>query len=321
VGRDTIARMEITAPDPVRAKARLAGAEKWLAGLPTLVAELEREWSITAGRPYADATEAYVAEAILADGTPAALKLLVPRAGNAAAHEITVLRLARGAGCVRLLRDDADRGALLLERLGPALVDAGLPIGRRLEILSDLARAVWRPAPGAALPTGAEKGRWLIDYITRLAGPSAVTRTAGPSVITRPGGPCAERTIAHAVACAERRIAAHDDKRAVLVHGDVHQWNTLRAGDGWKLVDPDGLLAEPEYDLGVLMREDPVELMAGDAWDRAHWLAARTGTDATAIWEWGVVERVSTGLLLESLGMPVGADMLAAADELSRRAA
>jgi streptomycin 6-kinase len=313
--------MEITAPDPVRAKARLAGAEKWLAGLPTLVAELEREWSITAGRPYADATEAYVAEAILADGTPAVLKLLVPRASNAAAHEITVLRLARGAGCVRLLRDDADRGALLLERLGPALVDAGLPIGRRLEILSDLARAVWRPAPGAALPTGAEKGRWVIDYITRTAGPSAVTRTAGPSAVTWTGGPCAERTIAHAVACAERRIAAHDDKRAVLVHGDVHQWNTLRAGDGWKLVDPDGLLAEPEYDLGVLMREDPVELMAGDAWDRAHWLAVRTGTDATAIWEWGVVERVSTGLLLESLGMPVGADMLAAADELSRRAA
>jgi streptomycin 6-kinase len=298
VGRDTIADMKITASDTVRAKARLAGAEKWLAGLPTLVAELEREWSIGVGRPYADATEAYVAEAILADGTPAVLKLLVPRASDAAAHEITVLRLTRGAGCVRLLRDDADRGALLLERLGPALVDAGLPIGRRLEILSDLASAVWRPAPDAGLPTGAEKGRWLIDYITRT------------------GGPCAERTIAHAVECAERRIAAHDDERAVLVHGDVHQWNTLRAGDGWKLVDPDGLLAEPEYDLGVLMREDPVELMAGDPWDRAHWLAARTGTDATAIWEWGVVERVSTGLLLDSLDMPVGAEMLAAADEL-----
>jgi hypothetical protein len=66
VGRDTIADMKIIAPDTVRAKARLAGAEEWLAGLPTLVAELEREWSISVGRPYADATEAYVAEAILA---------------------------------------------------------------------------------------------------------------------------------------------------------------------------------------------------------------------------------------------------------------
>jgi len=29
----------------------------------------------------------------------------------------------------------------------------------------------------------------------------------------------------------------------VLVHGDVHQWNALRAGAGFKLDDPDGLLA------------------------------------------------------------------------------
>jgi hypothetical protein len=56
VGRDTIAAVEITAPDTVRAKARLAGAEQWLAGLPALVPELEREWTITVGRPYADAT-------------------------------------------------------------------------------------------------------------------------------------------------------------------------------------------------------------------------------------------------------------------------
>ena len=124
-----------------------------------------------------------------------------------------------------------------------------------------------------------------------------------------------------AIAAAERRIGAHDDATAVLVHGDVHQWNALRSGDGFKLVDPDGLLAEPEYDLGVLMREDPVELMAGDPWDRARLLAARTGTDPVAIWEWGLVERVSTGLLAVGVGLrPVGDQMLAAADEISRRA-
>jgi streptomycin 6-kinase len=124
------------------------------------------------------------------------------------------------------------------------------------------------------------------------------------------------------VAAAERRIRAHDDRRAVLVHGDVHQWNALRAADGFKLVDPDGLIAEPEYDLGVLMREDPVELIAGDPWERAHRLAARTGTDATAIWEWGVVERVSTGLVCAGVGLqPLASQMLGAADAISLRAA
>jgi streptomycin 6-kinase len=38
--------------------------------------------------------------------------------------------------------------------------------------------------------------------------------------------------VCHALACAERRVAAHDDERAVLVHGDVHEWNALQAPGG-----------------------------------------------------------------------------------------
>ena len=116
------------------------------------------------------------------------------------------------------------------------------------------------------------------------------------------------------------RIAAHDDERSVLVHGDVHQWNALRSGDGFKLIDPDGLLAEAEYDLAVLMREDPEELIGVDDRERAHALAARTGLDPQAIWEWGVVERVSTGLLCTAVELqPVGRQMLQVADEVAAR--
>jgi streptomycin 6-kinase len=117
----------------------------------------------------------------------------------------------------------------------------------------------------------------------------------------------------------ERRVAAHDDERAVLVHGDPHAWNALEAGGGeFKLVDPDGLLAEAEYDLGILMREDPLDLMTGDPRDRAAWLARRTGLDPVAIWEWGAVERLATGLTLLKLGVqPVAGQMLAAAHRVA----
>lgn len=292
-------------PAAVRNKALAADAARWLGELPELVAGLERDWSITVGDVYADATEALVADATRADGTPAVLKLIVPRAGNDAANEITVLPLTDGDGCARLLRDDPGRGALLLERLGISLHQLGLPFAQRLEILCSLARRVWRPAPGCGLPTGADKGRWLIDAVT--------------STWDELDRPCSEHAVDHAVACAARRVAAHDDERAVLVHGDVHQWNALRADGGFKLVDPDGLLAEAEYDMGILMREDPVELLAGDPWSRARWLAARTGLDATAIWEWGAVERVATGLLCTRIDLqPVGREMLAAADRVAR---
>jgi len=294
-------------PEVVRAKAVAVGAAHWLDELPWLIATLERVWSCTVGRVYPAATEAFVADVTLDGGAPAVLKLLIPRAGDHAANEMTVLRLAGGTGCVRLLRDDPARGALLLERLGPSLYELRLPIERRHEILCAVARQLWRPAPGCGLPTGADKGRWLTESI--------VAMWEGHD------RPCSRQAVEHALACSARRIRAHDDERAVLVHGDVHQWNALRAptGNGFKLVDPDGLLAEAEYDLGIVMREDAVELMHGDPGDRARWLADRTGLDAVAIWEWGVVERVSTGLLCTSIGLqPAGREMLAAADRIAR---
>lgn len=285
-------------PPVVRNKALALGAQDWLGALPQLVADLAERWSLTLGRVFADATEAFVVEA----GPDRVLKVGLPTAERAS--ELTVLRLAGGDGCVALHAADDASGALLLERLGPSLHAAGLPIEQRHAILVETARRVWRDAAGAGLPTGAEKARTLAAFIS--------------ATWERTGRPCSERAVAHALACAASREAAHDPARAVLVHGDVHAWNVLRAPGGWKLVDPDGLHAEPEYDLGVIMREDPVELLAGDPWDRAAWLAARTGLDATAIWEWGVAERVSTGLLATKIDLqPVGAQMLAAATRMA----
>jgi streptomycin 6-kinase len=339
-------------PAAVRAKAREAGAVEWLAELPGLVGEMARKWDLTVGAAFGDATEAYVAAAIRGDGTPAVLKLLVPRPGGHATHEITVLRLAGGRGCVRLLAADESSGALLLERLGPAMSDLDLPQPRRLEILTDLAGAVWRrlednppAAPradaglgagvglsadagrradvglGAGVGPGADAGRQADAGLRAVAGlPTGAAKAARlaeyiPRKWAELGEPCTARAVEQAVAAAERRRRAYDPQKAVLVHGDVHQWNALRSGDGFRLVDPDGLLAEPECDLGVLMREDPVELLAGDPWDRARHLAARTGTDPAAIWDWGLADRVATGLALTAVGLqPVAAQMLAAAE-------
>jgi streptomycin 6-kinase len=284
----------------VRNKARVAGAVGWIEQLPDLVEALADEWEFSPIRPLEGGTESFVLEVMLADATLAVLKLVIPRGRDDAANEITVLRLADGKGCPRLFEHDHTRGALLMERLGPSMSDLAIPSPRRHELLCTTAARLWRSAPDCGLPTGADKGRWLIDFVTATW--EALDR------------PLPERTIDHAVGCAERRIAAHDDETAKLVHGDVHQWNALRSDDEFKLVDPDGLLAEPEYDLGIIMREDPVELLDEGPWNRAHRLARFTALDAPAIWEWGVVERVSTGLLCTQIELqPVGRDMLATA--------
>jgi streptomycin 6-kinase len=288
----------------VRNKAISVGAAHWIDELPEIVTSLAHDWGVEIGAAFDEGTEAFVAEAEMVDGTAAILKVLIPRGSDVADHEATVLRAVAGEGCPVLYRDDPERGALLMERLGPSMFRLALPYSERLPVLCDAAARIWRPAAGLGLPTGAEKATWLMEFVA-----------ATWEEIDRP---CAERTIEHALACAQRRLAAHDDERAVLVHGDVQQWNALQADDGFKLVDPDGLLAEPEYDLGVILREDPDEPLAADPLATAHWMAARSGVDVTAVFEWGVVERVSTGLLATQIDLqPVGRQMLEVADRLS----
>ena len=259
-------------------RARLRDAEQWIDELPDRIAALESAWSLrVVGPPYESATEAYVAPVVLDDGTAAVLKILLPWPEGPVNHERTVLRLAGRNGLVRLLRDDETHDALLLEALGPPLDQLKLPTPHRHEIMCDTLSEFWRGVRGRAgdvaalgLPSGAEKAAWLADHITELAATL--------------DGACTPAAIEHALACADRRRRAHDPRRATLVHGDVHQWNTLQHPDGgYRFVDPDGLFAEAEYDLGILMREDPDEPddpARGDPRRRARWLADRTGLDA-----------------------------------------
>jgi len=285
----------IEVPEAVRRRAAAEGgaAARWLAGLDARVAAVAADWGLAVGPTLAGSTASVVVAVTGAGGSPAVLKLALPDGdGGGPAREALVLRRAGGRGCVRLLRAEPARGALLLARLGRQLVEVGLPVRDQIAAICGPLAELWAVPPGAGLPTGADHGRALAALI------AAEWDARG-----RPG-PAAVATAA--IACAERRARAHDPATAVLAHGDAHAWNTLEdpaAGPGrYALVDPDGLVADRELDLAISLREFTDELAAGDARalgrSRADLLAALTGTDPEAIWEWGVAERVANGLLL-----------------------
>ena len=97
----------------------------------------------------------------------------------------------------------------------------------------------------------------------------------------------------------------------------LNTWNSaVTNGDtdgAFKLVDPDGLLTEPEYDLGVIARDDLLQSSEPRILTRR--LATEMGLDADAVWEWSAAERVSTGLLCTRLGFqPFASDLLEAAE-------
>ena len=291
-------------PDEVRNKVIADGNAAWLDELPSVVASVAHEWSLTVGATLRGGHAALVVEATLADATAAVLKVGVPGTRRGLAFEATTLRLAGGDGCASLLRDDLDRGALLLERLGAAMYDVVPDPATRHDMMCDVAARLWRPVgPEVDLPTGADRAREYSDLLPRLW--------------EETGRACSEATVEDALACAARRRRAHHDRHAVLVHGDVHDLNVLRAADGtFKLVDPDGLRAEPAYDLGTIVRCNPDS--GDDLRARTRRLAARTGVDATAIWEWGTIHRVVAGLYCRRIGFqPFGDLLLSEADRLT----
>lgn len=296
--------MTLEIPIEVRNKALADGCGEWLDELPDLVAALASDWSLTIGATLHGGHAALVVEASLADGTAAVLKIGVPGTRRGFGFEATVLRLAGGKGCARLLREDLDRDALLLERLGAAMYDVVPDPATRHDLLCDLAARLWRPVGADVdLPTGADRAAHYADWL--------------PQLWEETGRACSRQTLDDALGCIKRRRLAHDDRRAVLVHGDVHELNALRAADGtFKLIDPDGQRAEPERDLGTILRCNPG--LGDDLRARAERLATRSGLDAIAIWEWGTIDRVVGGLYCRQLGFqPLGDLLLADADRIT----
>ncbi|WP_201378931.1 aminoglycoside phosphotransferase family protein [Ktedonobacter sp. SOSP1-52] len=292
----------IVVPNRVRQRANQSGpqAERWLRELPQLIVDLERHWELRIGRPLSGGSSAYVARAKTADGNDAVVKLGMPNGDFA--EEIDTLVRARGQGYVRILQFDYDRRAILLEQLGPSMVDLKLPPERTIILLCTMLKQAWLMplAAGQTIAAPDYKAQTLAQLITDLW-----------EKLERP---CFEGLISQALKFARRRMAAFDPGRCVVAHGDPHPANALQvstprvgAESGFVFVDPNGFLCEPEYDLGVVLRDWCSELLAAPdtvvlARKYCRLLADESGFDEASIWEWGFIERVSTGLYISAYG-------------------
>jgi len=293
MGEELTMAAALEVPELVRQRAMSNGVagRRWLDGLPMVVAALAEQWDLEIGTSLGGGTAAFVTTATDGSGRACVLKVAMPleRDGpESFRHSVLVHQLAAGRSCAELLRHDESTAAMLLERLGPNLNDLGMSVPQILRTVATTLRSFWQPlAQDCGLPTGAVKAEWLSRYIT----------TSWEDL----GRPCGRQVVDRAVALCEERAAANDPSRAVLVHGDAHGWNTLDAGGGtFKFVDPEGLQSERAHDLSVPMREYNRPLLAGDTArlvrQRAETLAAWCDIDPEPVWQWGFIERVSTGL-------------------------
>lgn len=223
---------------PLRVPRRLAAncyktpeRAAWLERLPDAVQKLERRWSLTLGGPF-DGEEvscAWVAPAVLADGTPAVLKLGMPHMEGA--HELEGLRFWNGDPAVRLLEADEDLGAMLLERCQPGTALRALPEFEQDLVIAGLLRRLWR------LPAASHPFRPL----------SALTEYWSEETLADSGHwPDASLVRAGLRLSEELSRAASTD---VLLATDLHAGNVLRSQrEPWLIIDPKPFVGDPAYD-------------------------------------------------------------------------
>lgn len=242
----------------------------------TRLAACRQRWSLRLGERLAGGFRSDVYTAVCPDGTDAVLKLC---GTLAEAHaEVAALRAWTGSGAsVALLDSDERLGALLLERLRP-----GTPMPRgdvaTVQVAAAMLSALHaRPPGGFAFRDVAgsfpSREGWVRDDLAYFRRPLGEPERAV----------AAERALPAAGALMERLAA--NTLRKVLLHGDFLTKNLLRAGDGYRAIDPMPRLGDPCADVGIFATDQPASLIM----DTAAELARILDLDVDRAAAWSVV--------------------------------
>lgn len=279
--------------------------EAWRERLPSVVAAAASEWDLQVGEPFTVGQAGWAAPATLADGTEAVLKVSLPH--REARGEAAALRLWDGQGAVRLLRHDAERWALLLERCRPGtrLVDAGLAPDEALTVAGRSLVRLWSIPPTGAAAAAFET---VADVCAEWAG---LVRRRMEEL--RP--PFDPGLVALGASLLEDlpRTATGE----VVVHGDFNPGNLLAAErEPWLAIDPKPMVGDPGYDAAPMVEQ--IAWPGRSLRDRFAFFAGFVGEPVERLLAWSVARNVESALWEVSVGRTGDAvDQLAVA----RRAA
>jgi streptomycin 6-kinase len=248
---------------------------QWLAQLPEIIEQCATEWKLTELKPYQHLTYNYVLSGMM-QGTPIALKLRCDHA--ALLKEAAALKAFEQFRGVKLLAHNDS--ALLLERALP-----GEPLAtsfphndaQATQIAADCLRSLHQ----APIPT-----TYAFPSLDQLL----PQFTEEPRVLAP--------FIAHARALRNKLLASQ--AKTVFLHGDFHSGNILSSEtDDNIVIDPEGIIGDPLYDLAVYIRNPLTELIAEPQAQtiiksRINDFAQLLGVEPQRIYDWTYLQAVTS---------------------------
>ena len=253
----------------------------WLSNLPSIISACEQEWSLQVSVPFENLSYNYIAQAVRADGSEVILKICFPN--TELVTEIEALQMFGGRGCVKLLGANPKLGALLLERVKPGLQLVNISNDdEATRIAARVMRQLWRPVlDDHPFPT---TDLWALG-LERMR-----QRFGGGN------GPLPVYLVEKAEALFNE---LHDSMETpVLLHGDLHHENILRADRApWLAIDPKGVVGESAYEVGALLRNIKPQLLESapahqTVARRVDILADELGFDRDRMLGWGLAQAV-----------------------------
>lgn len=258
------------------------GGGPWLDRLPRLVEECAERWSLTLEPPFEPASVSLVVPGTMRDGTGVVLKVNYPEPESE--QEADALRQWGGHGAVRLVADDPERRALLIERCEPG--DQLWSVADEDEAnlaAAEVFRRIWRqPPPGHPYRALADLAAGWADEIPRRW--------------RELGRPFERALLERATAFLD--TAPQAGAGDVLLHQDMHGGNVLRSGGGWLAIDPKPLVGDRAFDLASILRDRRPELMrdpgaARRIRHRFDLLTAELELDRELVQGWAVVHALA----------------------------
>jgi streptomycin 6-kinase len=247
----------------------------WLERLPRLLEECTQRWRLELGTPFPYAYASLALPARLPEGSEAVLKICFPH--RESEHEGDALAVWDGNGAVRLLEQDRERWALLLERCRPGTPLHEIGLDEALDVFIDLLPRLWIPVAEPFRPLAEEAASWAESL---------------PKNWARSGRPF-ERTLLDAALRALEELASSQGEQ-VLIHQDLHADNVLRSErEPWLVIDPKPLVGEREFSLAPIVRSSELGHSQRAVRRRLDRLSAELGLDRDRARGWTVAQTVA----------------------------